>query len=456
MRTEAVYEVVKEVHTANLQTLQLPRMDVLPVVAKYAGFFDLATLTVCSKYLSRECATVRGDVLVVLYQHKKKIETYAGDGCQWRRCVDWRDTKQHAQLASTPGKLWRVGEVYDKIAGVGGRRLSRVTRYAAIEEFDVKRNMWRAAGWVRELEGCESYGCCALDGSLVFVGGERARQAGDLADTVPERHVIQFNPETGASAYLAPLPVPRSDPTCGVCDGKLVVLGGIIGSLNQNETDIDERASVLIYETRKGQVDTWSTVATLPAALRHFSEEPDPFGVDNVVFRGHQVFVVGALDYGDGEAPEVVDWTVRILDVRTRVWSSLETTITEPPRRIPSTEFTMETLQKIERAGGPDTEYGYEHFAIGFRDDIAVFDQGMGDDDDPEHPAIYVLRGDHWTATGGRNGFDGTEAPAWLLSCPKALPEMRGSGEPLHTPQMSCVDAACVVETHQPRATSAR
>ena len=470
--------------------------DVIPAIAAYAGFFDLARLTVCSKHLSRECAAVASDVLVVV--REGGIETYACDGAQWRRCADSPrgSTNDGRQIASTIGKLWRMWR-------------------GKLDCFDLKKNEWRYVTEepLRSSNGCainlESSTCCAFGGGLIFVGGEE--------HNLPV-HVYRVDPETGAKVELARLPLSRDRPAVGVCDGRLVVLGGQWGT-HANRAQEAERAKVLVYEPREGQDDTWSTLTVLPEALQTARREIhlgsgggvwreiiQPFTEQNVVFQGHRIFIIGAQyedmhdDFTDEaggfwheHTTRMHDWTVHVLNVRTRVWTTLETTLRQPSKTIQYPNYTDVSGGSVLDPRDPEWPgYGDPghssrsrpqawYRAIGFRGDIVVFDQGeyktndQGEyDQDDYHPAIHILNGTRWTSTGFNSPRILSDrlalAPSWLRSCPIWQSGITGSWTPPgpwpHGPtpikerhSMTLLDAMCVVSTastRRPRANDAQ
>ena len=450
--------------------------DVIPAIAAYAGFFDLARLTVCNKHLSRECAAVASDVLVVV--REGGIETYACDGAQWRRCADSPrgSTKDGRQIASTVGKLWRMWR-------------------GKLDCFDLKKNEWRYVTEepLRSSNGCainlESSTCCAFGGGLIFVGGEE--------HNLPV-HVYRVDPETGAKVELARLPLSRDRPAVGVCDGRLVVLGGQWGT-HANQAQEAERAKVLVYEPREGQDDTWSTLTVLPEALQTARREIylgsgggvwreiiQPFTEQNVVFQGHRIFIIGAQyeDSHDAHTDEAGgfwrehttrthDWTVHVLNVRTRVWTTLETTLLQPAKTFQWTNWTEVTEERhVTTTPNPghtsSTRPQASHRAIGFRGDIVVFDQGDYHIEDyyPHRPTIHILNGTQWTSTGMNDPRVLTDrlalAPSWLRPCPIWQSGITGSWTPPgpwpHGPtpikerhSMTLVDAMCVVSTASTR-----
>ena len=103
--------------------------------------------------------------------------------------------------------------------------------------FDLKKNEWRYVTEepLRSSNGCainfESSTCCAFGGGLIFVGGEE--------HNLPV-HVYRVDQETGAKVELARLPLSRDRPAVGVCDGRLVVLGGQWGT-HANQAQEAER-----------------------------------------------------------------------------------------------------------------------------------------------------------------------------------------------------------------------
>lgn len=452
--------------------------DVIPAIAAYAGFFDLARLTVCSKHLSRECAAVASDVLVVV--REGGIETYACDGAQWRRCADSPrgSTNDGRQIASTIGKLWRMWR-------------------GKLDCFDLKKNEWRYAteGPLRGSNNCviglRHSTCCAFGGSLIFVGAEEHNDSA---------HVYRVDPETGTKVELARLPMSRTWPAVGVCDGRLVVLGGQWGT-HGNRANEAERAKVLVYEPREGQDDTWSTLTVLPEALQTARREIhlgsgggvwreiiQPFTERNVVFQGHRIFIIGAQyedmhdDYTDEaggfwreHTTRTHDWTVHVLNVRTRVWTTLETTLLQPSKTFQWTNWTEVSDERlVTTTPNPGHTSSMrpqaQHRAIGFRGDIVVFDQGeyktndQGEyDQDDYHPAIHILNGTMWTSTGFNSPRILSDrlalAPSWLRSCPIWQSGITGSWTPpgpWPTPikerhSMTLVDAMCVVSTASTR-----
>ena len=177
----------------------------------------------------------------------------------------------------------------------------------------------------------------------------------------------------------------------------------------------EEHATVRVLEQRDGQEDVWSAFATLPPALCRQGGNGAPFCQQNTVFRDHRIFVIGTF-YGDDDD----DWDVRILDIRTKTWSTLETTIKAHWRvkqELPSSWYhqEQECLGTEDVAGGPMTRSGPGSMhAIDYRGDIAVFDDGSDDEEDLDQPGIHVLTGDTWLPTGGRLGFTTSrDLPEW-------------------------------------------
>ena len=145
--------------------------------------------------------------------------------------------------------------------------------------------------------------------------------------------VLKVDPETLASEPMVSLPLPRNYAVCGVADGKLFVLGGYCKTYGYREEPdplfMEEEATVRVLEQRDGQEDVWSAFAELPPALRPAKYVQNPFRT-NVSFHGHRIFIIG----------NNKDYTVRVLDVRTKVWSIVEdTTLKAHWRRPRSSEY---------------------------------------------------------------------------------------------------------------------
>ena len=433
-------------------TLDQVPADAVAVVAAFADFFDRAKLAVCSKHLSRACATVKSELLIVGKPYRD--EFYIADDSQWRRCADppsrfWNNNHS----VSIDGRYCMVSDEREKTGPHTCRH-----HYAAVYLYDPRRNEWSSQGTVKELKDSRYYGCCAFDGSLVFVSGEDEdgdKPFGQRRSMVPR--VLKVDPETLASEPMVSLPLPRNYAVCGVADGKLFVLGGYCKTYGYREEPdplfMEEEATVRVLVQQDGQEDVWSAFAELPPALRPAKYVQNPFRT-NVSFRGHRIFVIG----------NNKDYTVRVLDVRTKVWSIVEdTTLKAHWRRPRSSEYgfpedlededewleggmMIEFLSTADRPGNPHCRNPFKGPAsmpvICYRGDFAVIDDGGdadegAEEEDMDRPGIYVLTsGNTWIQTGGRLGCSASREdqydlfpedvevaapPAWLQNMPVRL-----------------------------------
>jgi len=406
-------------HAATASLEGLPA-EMVAVVAAHAGFFDRAKLATCSKHLSRSCATVTSEVLIVRGGPRHEVfglphEMYAGDGTEWRRCADCLGgDSEEVAFVGMKDKAWRIRHTIERT--YGGYRL---VRCGVLEAFEIKRNAWCSFADVEQLgtgAGPWCPGICAFNDRLVLVGGTTGQN--NLA------RVLQLDPETGSVVDMARLPVPRTNPACGVCDGRLFVLGGRCGAGTE---DPEEQKVVRVLEQREGQEDVWSAFATLPPKLCRKGEVGATFRPEHVVFRDHHIIIIGACIHWDYRTDPVDertrniitedDFDVRVLDVRTREWTTLDTTTKahwrlrrrkQDPYLGLEDPARAEVISTEDTIGGPEIGLWAridESHTIDFRGDIAVFLTAEGDDpDDLDRPGIYVLSGDTWIPTGGRMG----------------------------------------------------
>lgn len=208
----------------------------------------------------------------------------------------------------------------------------------------------------------------------------------------------------------------------------------------------------------------WSAFTTLPPALCRQGGNGAPFRQKQTVFRGHRIFVIGDEDV----------WDVRILDVRTKTWSTLDAT-TSPHwrvRRFMSDDDIVARsrmcLGTVSTRGGPTSRFvPYHMHAIDYRGDIAVFDACSDDDEDMDRPGVHVLSEDTWLPTGGRLGFTTSRdlpewakskyevdevtvaaPPSWLAAMPDCLSMPDGGEGSDYIGRMSLVvsERACVVK----------
>jgi hypothetical protein len=344
---------------------------------------------------------------------------------------------------------------------------------AQVYLYDARRDTWLSQGKVQEVQDIKDYGCCAFEGNIVFVGGHK-----DGAIRPGEQNyfsrVVAVDPKTLVAEPMVSLPFPRSSAICGVADGKLFVLGGSVANYSSKEPQeeqIAHESKVLVLERRDGQEDAWAEFVELPPELRKgHSLTPDlrPHARNcletNVCFREHRIYVIG----------NDKDYTVRVLDVRTKVWSTVDDTTLKAHWRRPRgpqygfpedldqydpeptvhDETTIRLLDTEDRVGGPTLRTGGKRPAsfpvISYRGDFAVFETA-GDEDyayqaspdeweDMDTPAIYVLTGGNtWIPTGGRLGCTASRElyksrgelfpdvyhvaapPAWLQEMPVCL-----------------------------------
>ena len=423
--------------------------DAVAVVAAYAGFFDRAKLAVCSKHLSKACATVKSELLIVAKAHRREV--YIADDSQWRRCADppnqfWGS--EHA-MCIEDGKLCMVSDEFEKLGPH-----SCAIHKAQVYLYDTRRNTWLSKGKVQEVQDIKDYGCCAFEGNIVFVGGHK-----DGAYRPGEHNrfsrVVAVDPKTLVAEPMVSLPFPRSSAICGVADGKLFVLGGYVSNEYSKEPQEEQKAHekyVLVLERRDGQEDAWAEFVELPPALSQQGRWVGPNFKTNVSFQDDRIFFIGSKG----------DWLVRFLDVRTKVWTTVEdTTVKAHWRRPRSSEYgfpedlededewleggmMIRFVSAADRAGAPHSRKWGKGPAkspvISYRGDFAVVlddSDEEGEEEDMDRPGIYVLTGGNtWIQTGGRLGCSASREdqydlfpedvevaapPAWLQNMPVRL-----------------------------------
>ncbi len=461
-------QAIENQATAAPSSLDEVPADAVAVVAAYAGFFDRAKLAVCGKLMSQACAKVTSELLIVqnfVAGDSNTREVFIGDDSNWRRCAD------------PPNNFWSVDQtvcIDGRACVVSDENGARGARLAAqVSIYDPKRDEWCSEGGVKELEDSKWYGCCAFEGNLVFVGGHTSH-AYRPSEQNYFSTVLAVDPKTLAAEPMVSLPFPRYGAICGVADGKLFVLGGSVANYSSKEPQeeqIAHESKVLVLERRDGQEDAWAEFVELPPELRKgHSLTPDlrPHARNcletNVCFREHRIYVIG----------NDKDYTVRVLDVRTKVWSTVDDTTLKAHWRRPRgpqygfpedldqydpeptvhDETTIRLLDTEDRVGGPTLRTGGKRPAsfpvISYRGDFAVFETA-GDEDyayqaspdeweDMDTPAIYVLTGGNtWIPTGGRLGCTASRElyksrgelfpdvyhvaapPAWLQEMPVCL-----------------------------------
>lgn len=115
---------------------------------------------------------------------------------------------------------------------------------------------WTVAGRLARLPGSDSV--VLADGSILVIGG-----AG-FTDQRPVATVRRFDPNTGVTREVAPLPAPRTGSAAvRLTDGRVLVAGGTEAERLESGLDAPPTATAFIYDPVR---DAWTTAAPMPFA----------------------------------------------------------------------------------------------------------------------------------------------------------------------------------------------
>ena len=139
--------------------------------------------------------------------------------------------------------------VNGKIYAIGGASSLTGTYYATVEEYDPATDTWtRKANMPTARNGLAT---AVVHGKIYVVGGEPRAQAS-------LRTVEEYDPVTDAWASKASMPTPRTFHCACAVSGKMYVLGGVtagVSNTNWNPAGLD------VYDAA---TDTWATKGPIP------------------------------------------------------------------------------------------------------------------------------------------------------------------------------------------------
>jgi hypothetical protein len=132
------------------------------------------------------------------------------------------------------------------------------------EIYDPMRGEWSVAGNLVRLPGSASV--VLPDGSLLVIGGTTETVAADgNASYVPVATVRRFDPDTGISVDVAPLPAPRTGPVAvRLADGRVLVAGGTEVERLEPGVEAPPTAKAVLYDPAR---DAWVAAAPMPFAV---------------------------------------------------------------------------------------------------------------------------------------------------------------------------------------------
>jgi hypothetical protein len=209
------------------------------------------------------------------------------------------------------GSLSEAGSAGDAYALPDGRVLvvghAWSSERRGAEIYDPLRGTWLVAGDLVRLPGSASV--VLPDGSLLVVGGTTEVVAAD-GDTsyIPVATVRRFDPDTGTSVEVAPLPAPRTGAVAvRLADGRVLVAGGTEVERVEPGLDAPPKATAFLYDPAR---DAWVATPPMP-----FAVEPGQ-GVlladgSALVAGGTVPFAQAVADACPGRAP--IPWAARFV-----------------------------------------------------------------------------------------------------------------------------------------------
>ena len=174
------------------------------------------------------------------------------------------------------------------------------------EIYDPMRGTWSVAGNLVRLPGSASV--VLSDGSLLVIGGTTQVVAPDGNQSyIPVATVRRFNPDTGITEEVAPLPAPRTGSVAvRLTDGRVLVAGGTEAEGLESGLEAPPTATAFIYDPAR---DAWGATAPMP-----FADDPG----QAVLLAGGDVLVTGGSVPAtellvDVCEPNAVGWTARFI-----------------------------------------------------------------------------------------------------------------------------------------------
>lgn len=131
------------------------------------------------------------------------------------------------------------------------------TEQGDAQVYEPVQGRWTVAGRLARLPG--SVSVVLADGSILVIGG-----AG-FTDHRPVATVRRFEPDTGVTREVAPLPAPRTGSVAvRLADGRVLVAGGTEAQRLESGLDAPPTATAFIYDPIR---DAWATAAPMPFAV---------------------------------------------------------------------------------------------------------------------------------------------------------------------------------------------
>ena len=208
--------------------------------------------------------------------------------------TDWPDTRDLTSAEiydpetgrwTLTGSLLDAASAGDAYALPDGRVLvvghAWSSEQLGAEIYDPMRGTWSVAGNLVRLPGSASV--VLPDGSLLVIGGtaEVVEPDGNSSH-IPVAAVRRFNPDTGTTGEVAPLPAPRTGAVAvRLADGRVLVAGGTEVERLESGLEAPPTATAFLYDPAR---DAWVATAPMP-----FAVEPG----QGVLLRDGSVLVAG-------------------------------------------------------------------------------------------------------------------------------------------------------------------
>ena len=209
------------------------------------------------------------------------VEVYDPVTNTWTRKADMPTARSGHAAAAVNGKIYVIG---------GEPR--EQSSLATVEAYDPATDSWtqKTGMPTRRTFLCT----CVVNGKIYAFGGVTA--GGPGGNSVPTALEV-YDPATDAWSRKADMPMSRNAATAGVVDGRIYVIGGVVGDL--------EGAALSTVHEYDPETDTWMRKANMPTARMWPSSS---------VLNG-KIYVVGGANFGGP-----VFSTVEEYDPTTDIW----------------------------------------------------------------------------------------------------------------------------------------
>lgn len=234
------------------------------------------------------------------------------------RTPSYRDLTS-AEIYDPVTDRWTLTGSLDRTAAAGtayalpdGRVLVAGPAHATepgAEIYDPRLGTWQPAGSFDRLQGSSSV--VLGDGSLLIVGGtaevETTGPDGSTYSYVPVATVRRFDPSSGNTVEVAPLPAPRTGAVAvRMADGRVLVAGGTEDEQLDTYVEAPPTATVFIYDPTH---DAWKETTPMP-----FADRP---ALALLLADGSVLVTGGSIPLPvaetDGCGPILVGWTARFV-----------------------------------------------------------------------------------------------------------------------------------------------